>query len=159
MIRIKQFLFSFFMVCIFSGPVFAAGSCYSSREYEAEQGLKIHSEMMVIGLNCSHMAPDVFVRYQHFTKQNAVIFGDYETILINFYRDIGLSNPERKLHDLRTALANSISGEAAKSRPDLFCRKNIPRIKRVMAMNSDEIRRWASTIYPGQKLSYPLCMN
>ena len=33
-----------------SQSVFA--SCYSSKEAEAEQGIRIHSELMVIGLNC-----------------------------------------------------------------------------------------------------------
>ena len=31
-----------------------AEACYSKAEYEAEQGIKIHSELMVIGLTCQN---------------------------------------------------------------------------------------------------------
>ena len=31
---------------------FAAQKCYSAAEAEADQGIRIHSELMVIGLNC-----------------------------------------------------------------------------------------------------------
>ena len=46
-----------------------AGACYSRKEAEAEQGIRIHSELMVIGLNCAHMADANGPPYAHNSNQ------------------------------------------------------------------------------------------
>ena len=38
-------------------PAEAGRQCYTHEEAEAEQGIRIHSELMVIALNCQHMTP------------------------------------------------------------------------------------------------------
>ena len=60
----------------FYAPVssFAAASCYTMEEAEAEQGIRIHSELMVIGLNCQHMkfsdGTNLYLEYREFTKEH-----------------------------------------------------------------------------------------
>lgn len=51
----KYFMLAFILLGLTSASSFAA-SCYRAGEAEAEQGIRIHSELMVIGLNCQHMA-------------------------------------------------------------------------------------------------------
>ena len=45
----------FLCVMMLCAPAFA--KCYTSKEVEAEQGVRILSELMVIGLNCQHLTP------------------------------------------------------------------------------------------------------
>lgn len=94
------------------------------KEAEAEQGIRIHSELMVIGLNCQHIWPksekNLYKQYQDFTVKNADLFSGYEDTLLSFYKKEGKSKPERTLHQLRTDFANKISKDAAIMRPIRF---------------------------------------
>lgn len=116
---------------------------------EAEQGIKIHSELMVIGLNCQHMTPrgwkNFYQQYREITAKNADLFAGYEQTLINFYSQSGDSNPEGRLNDLRTRMANQVSIDAAKMRPDVFCARFAPRIPKAAQMSRDDLRQWASS--------------
>lgn len=137
------------------------GSCYSLSEAEAEQGIRIHSELMIIGLNCQHLTPanqkNYYVQYNDFTLKNEMLLVRYEDILIEHFRKRGDADPERALHDLRTFLANKVAGDAAKMRPDIFCRRYSPRLVQADAMSGDEVRRWASTFFASHPVSEPIC--
>ena len=141
-------------------PVAGAGGrqCYSRDEAEAEQGIRIHSELMVIALNCQHMTPpgwtNFYVQYQQFTARNASLIGNYENVLINYFALAGKPNPERAFHDLRTSFANKVSTDAAQMRPDIFCAKYAPRLPKVDKMSTAEFKAWAADF---QSPSHPLC--
>lgn len=140
-----------------------AAECYSNVEAEAEQGIRIHSELMVIGLNCQAMGAreglNLYGDYRKFTAQHADLFARYEEILMRHFKKTGVSKPEAKLNTLRTGFANKISNDAAGMRPDVFCSKYAPRITRASAMNRTDIRRWASTFYKSHPVSRPLCKS
>lgn len=144
-------------------PAFAkkTPSCYSLSEAEAEQGIRIHSELMIIGLNCQHLTPEnrknYYVQYNEFTLRNEDLLARYEAILIEYFKKRGDGNPERSLHDLRTFLANKVAGDAAKMRPDIFCHRYSPRLVQADAMRGEDVRRWASTFYPTHPVSVPIC--
>ena len=42
-------------------------------------------------------------------------------------------------------------------RPDIFCSRYAPRVKKAAVMKEDEIKKWAATMYPGHPVSYPIC--
>ncbi len=136
-------------------------SCYTMREAEAEQGIRIHSELMVIGLNCQHMASangnNLYLEYRKFTKKHADLFAIYEKILMEYMLKENDKDPEASLNTLRTNFANKISIDAAEMRPDIFCNKYAPRIEKVTNMTDKEIRKWASTIYKSHPVSHPIC--
>lgn len=138
-----------------------ASSCYSTSEAEAEQGIRIHSELMVIGLNCQHMTPqgwkNFYQQYREITARNANLFADYEQRLINYFSRSGIPNPEGRLHDFRTELANKVSVDAAQMRPDIFCATYASRIPQTAQMSQDDIRRWAATFHPSHPVSLPIC--
>ena len=49
--RLIKYFIALILIVIPASHV-AAKTCYSKVEAEADQGIKIHSELMVIGLNC-----------------------------------------------------------------------------------------------------------
>lgn len=140
-----------------------AGACYSAREAEAEQGIRIHSELMVIGLNCAHMADangnNLYLEHKKFTAKHSSLFEKYESILMEYMRRNGEKSPEKSLHLLRTQFANKISTDAAQMRPDIFCRTYSGRIEKASKMDKETIRKWAATHYKGHPLSKPICAS
>lgn len=155
----KHFMLAFILLCLTSGGGFAA-SCYKASEAEAEQGIRIHSELMVIGLNCQHMATangkNLYAAYREFTARHGNLFGGYEEILMNYFRKNGM-NATAKINTLRTQFANKISNDAADMRPDIFCSRYSPRIVQAASMSQQDLRKWAATIYPSHPVSKPLC--
>jgi len=153
-------LFSFLSLVLFTSQV-RAQNCYSAQEAEAEQGIRIHSELMVIGLNCQHMTPagwtNFYAQYRQITNRHADLFAGYENTLISYWSKNGAANPEGRLHDLRTRFANKVSTDAARMRPDLFCANYAPRIPKAAEMSRSDFRRWASTFHQGHPVSQPIC--
>ncbi|MCF8495578.1 MAG: hypothetical protein K9G62_02810 [Alphaproteobacteria bacterium] len=144
-----------------AGAQAAGSSCYSDLQAEAEQGIRIHSELMVIGLNCQHMGTrhgmDLYGDYRKFSARYGELFANYEKVLMDFFRKRGDANPEASLNTLRTNFANKISKDAAGMRPDIFCSQYAPRITQASSMGQTDVRKWAATIYPSHPLSRPLC--
>lgn len=140
-----------------------AGSCYNMREAEAEQGIRIHSELMVIGLNCQHIykshGKNLYRAYREFTNEHADLISQYETTLLDHYRSAGHNRPEKKLDNLRTRYANKIADDAARMQINRFCSKYAPRIPRVADYTRSDIRQWASTFYSKDPVTKPICNN
>ncbi|MDE1151111.1 MAG: hypothetical protein PW788_01120 [Micavibrio sp.] len=149
-----------FALCLTATAATAATSgCYSPKEIEAEQGLRIHSELMVIGLTCMRMpqGQQNYMKYQSFTQKNSHLISKYETDMIDHYRAEGAKNPEAKLHTLRTTLANQISQHAIQMSTSTFCQRFSPRIDQALAMDQKKFRSWAQHVYPGTKTFEPTC--
>lgn len=148
---------------LLSPAALAGPSCYSSLEAEADQGIRIHSELMVIGLNCQHMGKrhgeNLYLKYRQFTSRHGDLFASYEKILMKFFQKSGDKNPEASLNTLRTQYANKISNSVAAMRPDVFCATFAPRIHKADAMREKEVRVWAATPYEGAPVSRPLCAS
>jgi hypothetical protein len=151
------------LAAVFLVPVnaLAAKSCYSPAEAEADQGIRIHSELMVIGLNCQHMGKrygqNLYGDYRKFTADHGKLFAKYEVILMDFFKARGDARPEATLNTLRTKYANKISQDAATMRPDIFCATYAPRIKQAKSMKEQDFRKWAAMIFPDHPVSYPVC--
>ena len=160
----KKFLIVFCVIafsCV-SLPAFAA-SCYTPKEVEAEQGVRILSELMVISLNCQHLTPkgqeNLYTQYKRFALKHEALFSGYENTLLKFYGKEGADNPDMKLHQVRTDVANKISKDAAVMRPDAFCKAYAPRIAKASAMPETKIRKWAQTVFKGHPVSHSNCSN
>jgi len=148
-----------FLLVLMSASV-AQAQCYSRTELEAEQGLRIHSELMVISLNCQHMyhqSGNLHVQYKDFTRRHSNLISLYEGTLKQYYARNGEHNPERSINDLRTKLANKISNDAARMKPNVFCKAYGGRITQALRMDQNKLRRWAATPFPGHPVSRPVC--
>ncbi len=148
-------------LCVITVSSSAFAKCYTAREVEAEQGVRILSELMVIGLNCQHLTPkgqeNLYTQYKKFALKHEALFSGYEDTLLQFYGSEGKSNPDSYLHQVRTDVANKISKDAAVMRPDAFCAAYAPRIAKAGQMGEDKIRRWAQTVFPGHPVSHEIC--
>ena len=148
-----------FTLCFLLASFSNASACYTEKEVEAEQGVRIHSELMVIGLTCLKMpgGVEIYSKYKQFSTKNSKLISGYERDLISYYKNRGVKNPEKKLHNLRTSLANGISHKAVSMSVLSFCQDFSSRIDDALAMDEDALRRWAIHTRYNQKTSEPVC--
>jgi len=146
-------------LCLMFATEASASACYTQRQFEAEQGIRIHSELMVIGLTCLKMphGAGLYKEYQAFTDKNQNLISMYESEMISHYRAEGVKNPEKKLHTLRTTLANKISQHAIEMSTSSFCQHFGPRIDKALGMNQAKLRRWAQHVWPDTPAQEPFC--
>lgn len=138
----------------------AQASCYTPTEIEAEQGIRIHSELMVIGLTCQKMpgvGGNLYAKYQAFSQKNQATLALYENNLMSYYRKQGHSNPERQLIDLRTAFANAISRQAVQTSMVGFCKHFGSRVDQALQMDQSTFRKWAQHVWPEQPTTVRAC--
>ncbi|MEO0393817.1 MAG: hypothetical protein AAF213_11335 [Pseudomonadota bacterium] len=107
----------------FSGQALAA--CYTPKEANAEQAIRAHSEMMVVGLTCATYfnEPTLFNRYATFTNTHRQAIQGYEETMISYFRKTAEGNPKRRFDHWRTSIANAVSTRAALSSGPVYCQK------------------------------------
>ncbi len=154
----KKFILSAAIALSFMS-VAPAQACYNALQFEAEQGLRIHSEMMVIGLTCIKMpgGRQVYNEYQEFDINNAALMDDYSEILLRHYQDEGVERPQRRLDKLRTNMANNISRMAIDMSTVDFCNQYEGHVTKAAEMSPGTVRLWAEHVWPNETTSEPLC--
>jgi hypothetical protein len=101
----------------------AQAACYSPKEAAAEQAIRLHSEVMVVGLSCAVAMGDanLFAKYVDFTSRNAPDLRQHEQAMINFFAHHGEGNAKRRFDNWRTSIANAVSTRAALTSTQLYC--------------------------------------
>lgn len=153
------FLFLFTLCAIQPKTAHAGKNCYDVNQFEAEQGLRIHSELLVISLTCQKVPgySNLYSKYQQFTKKNKLLLSDYENRLINFHKNNGERSPAKKLHSLRTDLANEISQHAITMSVTSFCTYFGKRVDKALNMEKAVLQKWARQIWPNQETKIAVC--
>ena len=128
---------------------------------EAEQGLRIHSELMIIALNCMHLAHGEARNheYEQFTQKNLGLIKNYEETMRGVFRAEGKGDGEKELNTFRTALANRIANEAVRLQPNVFCNAYSGRITQANGMDQPHFRKWAQTVFPGYPITHDICQG
>ncbi|SMH40282.1 hypothetical protein SAMN02982994_1598 [Azospirillum lipoferum] len=121
------------------------GACYSRSEHAAEQLMRMHTEMMVVGLTCKSVVPEKnpFGTYQDFSVKNRALLSNSEATLINHYKKTG-GNGTAKFDTFRTELANEISRRAATIGIPQYCQTFVDRSKAAQDLNADDLRTLTS---------------
>jgi hypothetical protein len=104
-------------------PAFAGDACYTPAQLQAEQALRLHSELMVITVTC-HQGSDgqnLATAYGDFTKKNINILHEAEQTMIAYYKSNGSGNALDQLDRLRTKLANEFGQKSADMKASAFC--------------------------------------
>jgi hypothetical protein len=150
-----------------TGPALAAAPaakavCYSRNEYAAEQAIRLHTELMVIGLTCQQSLADKnpFGKYQEFTVKNRSFISSNEGVMIEHFRRSGIGNPTRRFDMFRTELANEISRRAAIITSGIYCAAYGEMARSAIGLPQDEIRKLTGNGNEAQFFqlsSRPLC--
>lgn len=155
---IKRILICLAMISAI-GSAQAAELCYRPSEIEAEQGLRIQSELMVIALSCIKVpdaGPALYAQYQAFTEKHQSLLREYERVMMSYYKGRG-KNANEQLYNLKTKLANDISKRAVSMSISQFCQRFGPRIPQAMAMDEAKLRRWAQHVWPESPTTVAAC--
>ena len=125
----------------------AAPACYNRAEHAAEQLMRMHTEMMVIGLTCRTVMPDKkpFDLYQDFSVKNRALLSSSEASLISYYKRSGSGgNATRQFDMFRTELANEISRRAATIGIPQYCANFVDRSAAAKDLTPDDLRTLTS---------------
>lgn len=148
------------MLCLAIAPMRAmAANCYTPEQFRAEQVVRFHTQLMVMGLYCKGiMKQNTYATYQDFTRRNQNIIKQEEDRLIGYFRKAGHKRADRELHTMRTDMANTISLQAGRS-PVAYCRQFTPYYEQAKSMIPADFKRWIEKINVNGTLasSAPLC--
>lgn len=125
----------------------AAPACYNRAEHAAEQMMRLHTEMMVVGLTCRTVVPDKkpFDLYQDFSVKNRALLSNSEASLISYYKRAGSGgNATRQFDMFRTELANEISRRAATIGIPQYCANFVDRSVAAKNLTPDDLRTLTS---------------
>ncbi len=143
-----------------SGP--ATPACYNRSEHAAEQLMRLHTEMMVVGLTCRTVVPDKkpFDLYQDFSVKNRALLSSSEASLIAFYKRSGGGNATRQFDMFRTELANEVSRRASTIGIAQYCANFVDRSAAAKDLTADDLRTLTSDEKSADLMhlaSRPLC--
>jgi hypothetical protein len=127
-----------------AGPPRPTGACYSKDEFLAEQGIRYHTELMVIGLTCreaSAPGQDLFADYKRVTLAYRDVIVGWERALIAHFKRTGAANPTRSLDNFRTAMANENARRIAAVTTPVYCQTHVPMLARALSMSAVEAKR------------------
>jgi hypothetical protein len=129
-----------------STSAWAKPACYSAAEYDAEQAVRLHTELMVIGLTCNAIEADrkLFAKYQQFTTKNRTSLLNWEKILIGHFGQTGKSNPTRQFDDFRTVAANEVAQRSALLTPPVFCQTHSDIVDQALSLSDSDLKRYLS---------------
>jgi hypothetical protein len=142
-----------------STSAWAKPACYSAAEYDAEQAVRLHTELMVIGLTCNAIEADrkLFAKYQQFTTKNRTSLLNWEKILIGHFGQTGKSNPTRQFDDFRTVVANEVAQRSALLTPPVFCQTHSDIVDKALSLSDAELKRYVSEGKSGEIGIAPPC--
>ena len=108
---------------LFALPAWAGTSCFTPEQRQAEQWLRLHSEIMVITVTCRQdsYGQSLSDKYVSFTRKNIRPLHKAEQTLMDYYKATSKRNPIERLDQLRTRLGNEEADRAAKMSAPTFC--------------------------------------
>lgn len=140
-----------------AAPPPSKGPCYSVAEFEAEQGIRLHTELMVVGLTCQYMdvkgEASLFNQYKLFTLKHQARIQAWEKTLVDYYKRTAKGNPTRNFDTFRTRLANETSQRAIALSTPVFCGTHAPLVAKAMAASIEDIQNGFSPDRDGVRVA------
>lgn len=135
-----------------------AGECYTPDEFEAEQGLRLHTDLEVIMLTCKY---DGYRRplkdsYAIFLKKYSAQIRKWENTIARVYASSGGSRNE-VIDNFRTSLANTKSHEASTISPRQFCITYANWVPAVASWAPEQVMNYIRTPDVARQTRKPLC--
>jgi hypothetical protein len=123
-------------------PVAAsAADCYSPAEYEAEQALRLQSELTVIAYGCPTPpgAIPLAIQYGQFVKSHQKQFAQWQGALRAYLRKTERGNVDRHFDNLASLISNQLSNRQALVSPLTFCANEMARFDALVAMKDEDL--------------------
>jgi len=154
----KRLLFCLLFLGLCS-PAFAGGQCYSSTEVQAEQLLRLHSELLVISLTCrqSSTGGDLVKGYTGFTSKHITALHQAEETMKAFYEKAHKGKGTAELDRLRTRLANECGHEVVIESPNGYCASRRDKVVSLYDSPPDALYGYAARLYAGIPTAAPVC--
>ncbi|MDR3514363.1 MAG: hypothetical protein P4M00_00990 [Azospirillaceae bacterium] len=131
-------------------PVASAGEagCYSQADFEAEQGIRLHTDLMVAGLTCQRFDPSkpFFDQYNTFTHTHRAAIMMWESQLIGHYRQLHHGDPTRVFDTLRTDIANESARRAQLMTTPVFCDEQGAFVAEAMKLTPETLHQRISDV-------------
>lgn len=131
-----------------TGDAFAAPPkqpCYTQAEVRAEQAIRLHTELMVVGLTCGDTGAaagsGLFAQYKAFTLRHKDEISAWEKTLIGHFRRHAKGDATRSFDTFRTRLANEMSQRAIALSTPVFCGVHAPIAAKAATLSRDELKR------------------
>ncbi|MDR3423650.1 MAG: hypothetical protein P4M13_01030 [Alphaproteobacteria bacterium] len=147
------------VLAVFSPSAFAKGACYAPTQMEAEQWLRLHSELMVITLTCGQGSggQDLPTAYGRFTQNNIGVLHNAEQTMIAWYKKTGKGNPVARLDHLRTRLGNEFGQKVADMTAPNFCAAYRDKVWQLASAPVDEVDQQVRVMDTAGVSYVPLC--
>lgn len=136
----RQALAGAVMCGIAAGPALAAPTCLTSSEMEAQQAIRMHTELMVIGLTCLRDGTSAFGHYQRFTNAHASAIRGYEATMIGHLKRAYRDNPTKRFDKMRTDLANEIAQSVVTMSAETFCATSSAKLEQMIGFAQADFR-------------------
>jgi hypothetical protein len=145
----RYFLAGLLVIC--AAPAFAGTACYAPEQRQAEQWLRLHTEMMFITVTCrqgsdGQALPDIYVS---FTRKNLPALQKAEQTMTDYYQATANGDPVANLDRMRTLLSNEFGQKAAKMTAPEFCAVYRDKVAQTEALTpaalDDQIQRMMAT--------------
>ncbi len=150
---------AFFCALLLLPHSVSAGECYTADEFEAEQGLRLHTDMEVIALTCKMdgYRRQLMAMHTTFTKKYLTQIRKWENTIARVYASSGGSRNE-VIDNFRTALANQKSHEASTINPRQFCIKYANWVPAVLAWSPEQVLNYVRTPDSERPTKKPPCL-
>lgn len=155
-----RLMISVMLVVMGSNPALAGQQCYATPEVEAEQLLRLHSQLMVVAITCrtdSQGLPLVSA-YTSFTKGNIASLHHAEEVMKLYYKRTHGGDGVAELDQLRTRLGNEYGKKIADLSAPIFCQMYRDDTLRLCHASSGELRDEVTHRMNDSKTYVPQCV-
>jgi hypothetical protein len=146
------------LACL-SVPAVAAPLCYAPPELEAEQLLRLHSELMVITVTCRYgsTGQELVPSYTRFTQSNLKDIQNAEQTLIGYYKKNYKGDGVSRLDQLRTRLGNEFGQKIADMSAPTFCAQYRDRVTLLSGYQPAQVSAEATQLSVSAHNYAPVC--
>ena len=155
----KRYILFGAIMFMLSLPAYGAASCYQPAQLQAEQLLRLHSELMVITVTCRQGSngEDLPAAYGDFTRKHIRVLHDAEQTMMDYYRASGRRDPTDSLDKLRTILGNEYGQKAADMTSPQFCAAYRDKVLRFDALSGADVENEAERMTISERSYSPSC--
>ncbi len=155
----KQAIIAVLLLLNLTFPAMAAGNCYSADEVQAEQFLRLHSELMVITVTCKYSSDgdDLVKPYTTFTNTHVAALRNAEQVMARYYQKRYGGDGMSQVDKLRTKLANEFGQSIANVSAPLFCAQRRDKVMKMYDARTSTVNEEVAQMCTDTLTYVPAC--